>query len=40
MENTDTTMVYAMPRIGDQAPDFKAKTTKRDIQMSEFAKDK
>lgn len=29
-----------MPRIGDQAPDFKAVTTKGDIQFSEFAKDK
>lgn len=30
----------AMPRIGDKAPDFKAKTTTGDIQLSEFAKDK
>mgnify|MGYP001208934887 FL=1 len=29
-----------MPRIGDMAPNFKAKTTKGDIQFSEFAKDK
>lgn len=29
-----------MPRIGDQAPDFEAVTTKGNIKMSEFAKDK
>lgn len=29
-----------MPRIGDQAPDFTAKTTKGTIKFSEFAKDK
>lgn len=29
-----------MPRIGDQAPDFIAKTTKGDIKFSDFAKDK
>jgi len=29
-----------MPRIGDQAPDFKANTTKGEIQFSNFAKDK
>ena len=32
--------IITMPRIGDQAPDFKAVTTKGDIQFSEFAKDK
>ncbi len=40
MENTEPVAVNPMPRIGDQAPDFKAKTTKGDIQLSEFAKDK
>ena len=29
-----------MPRIGDQAPDFTAKTTKGTITFSDFAKDK
>lgn len=29
-----------MPRIGDQAPDFNATTTKGNIQFSDFAKDK
>ncbi len=29
-----------MPRIGDQAPDFEAVTTKGTIKFSEFAKDK
>ena len=29
-----------MPRIGDPAPDFEAVTTKGNIKMSEFAKDK
>ncbi|QSS97872.1 peroxiredoxin [Psychroflexus sp. ALD_RP9] len=29
-----------MPRIGDQAPDFEAVTTKGNIKMSDFAKDK
>ena len=32
--------VYAMPRIGDQAPDFEAVTTKGKIKFSDFAKDK
>ena len=31
---------YPMPRIGDNAPDFKAITTKGTIRMSEYAKDK
>ena len=32
--------VISMPRIGDTAPDFEAVTTKGNIKMSEFAKDK
>lgn len=32
--------VNYIPRIGDQAPDFKATTTKGQMQFSEFAKDK
>ncbi len=32
--------VNVMPRIGDQAPDFVAVTTKGNIKFSEFAKDK
>lgn len=40
MENIELNTSYAMPRIGDEAPNFKAKTTKGDIQMSDFAKDK
>lgn len=40
MEDTVQNTVMPMPRIGDMAPDFKAKTTKGDIQFSEFAKDK
>lgn len=40
MENTALNTVYSMPRIGDQAPDFKAKTTKGAIQMANFATDK
>lgn len=40
MEDTVQNSVMPMPRIGDMAPDFKAKTTKGDIQFSEFAKDK
>jgi len=43
MENTETERkeaFYPMPRIGDDAPDFKAKTTKGDIHMADFAKDK
>jgi len=40
--NTDLELqqVNIMPRIGDTAPDFEAVTTKGDIKMSEFAKDK
>ncbi|MBT8305292.1 MAG: peroxiredoxin [Bacteroidia bacterium] len=37
---TQETKQYAMPRIGDQAPDFEAVTTKGKIKLSEFAKDK
>ena len=40
METTDHTEVTAMPRIGDNAPDFEAITTKGKIKLSEFAKDK
>lgn len=36
--NTNT--VTQMPRIGDQAPDFTAMTTKGPIKMSEYARDK
>jgi peroxiredoxin (alkyl hydroperoxide reductase subunit C) len=32
--------VYMMPRIGDQAPDFEAVTTKGKIKLSDYAKDK
>jgi len=39
MENTEKTPTY-MPRIGDQAPDFEAITTKGKIKFSEFATDK
>ncbi len=34
------TEIISMPRIGDQAPNFTAKTTKGDITLSDFAKDK
>ncbi len=34
------TEINTMPRIGDQAPDFEAVTTKGNIKMSDFAKDK
>ncbi len=34
------TELNTMPRIGDQAPDFEAVTTKGNIKMSDFAKDK
>lgn len=37
IEKQEITM---MPRIGDQAPDFEAVTTKGKIKMSDFAKDK
>jgi len=38
MEEQDN--IIMMPRIGDQAPDFKAVTTMGNIQFSDFAKDK
>jgi len=38
MENT--TVINSMPRIGDQAPDFEAKTTMGTIKFSDYAKDK
>lgn len=40
MENTTDNNIPMMPRIGDQAPDFTAKTTKGTITFSDFAKDK
>ncbi|MBL7471528.1 peroxiredoxin [Robertkochia sediminum] len=39
INNTDQ-QIYSMPRIGDQAPDFEAVTTKGKIKFSDFAKDK
>lgn len=36
----DETTAYAMPRIGDQAPNFKANTTKGPVEMDSFAKNK
>ncbi len=38
MENLD--IKTSMPRIGDQAPDFEAITTKGKIKLSDYAKDK
>lgn len=38
--NSTTTQINAMPRIGDIAPNFNAVTTKGNITMSDFAKDK
>lgn len=42
METNNNTLEQQtfMPRIGDQAPDFEAVTTKGPIKMSTFAKDK
>lgn len=40
MENLEQQQVYAMPRIGDDAPDFTATTTKGEMKFSEYAKDK
>ena len=42
MENTNQEVekVTMMPRIGDDAPDFTAKTTTGEITLSDFAKDK
>ncbi|MCB0651723.1 MAG: peroxiredoxin [Saprospiraceae bacterium] len=39
MENQEV-MANTMPRIGDQAPDFTAVTTKGTIKFSDYAKDK
>ncbi|OIQ19475.1 peroxiredoxin [Lacinutrix sp. MedPE-SW] len=39
-ETLITEQPVSMPRIGDIAPDFQAVTTKGNIKMSEFAKDK
>ena len=38
--NENTQSLNMMPRIGDDAPDFTAKTTTGDITLSDFAKDK
>jgi peroxiredoxin (alkyl hydroperoxide reductase subunit C) len=40
MEDNTENNIIQMPRIGDQAPEFTAKTTKGDITLSTFAKDK
>jgi peroxiredoxin (alkyl hydroperoxide reductase subunit C) len=40
METQDISQTYNMPRIGDDAPDFTAVTTKGTIKLSDFAKDK
>ncbi|MCC7465738.1 MAG: peroxiredoxin [Saprospiraceae bacterium] len=34
----DTNVIYPMPRIGDQAPDFEALTTTGKLRFSEYAK--
>jgi len=39
METQETTTTF-MPRIGDEAPNFKAKTTKGDIELHDYAVDK
>ena len=39
-EHKYTETAYPMPRIGDQAPDFTALTTKGTIRMSDYAKGK
>ena len=39
-ENKIEEQVISMPRIGDNAPDFEAVTTKGNIKFSDFAKDK
>ncbi len=36
----ETTSINTMPRIGDQAPDFEALTTKGKIKFSDYASDK
>ncbi len=38
--NLEVQQVNSMPRIGDAAPDFEAVTTKGNIKLSDFAKDK
>lgn len=38
--NSEFQQLNSMPRIGDNAPDFEANTTKGKIKFSEFAKDK
>lgn len=38
--NLDLNQVIPMPRIGDNAPDFEAVTTKGKIKFSDYAKDK
>ncbi|GAB3339500.1 peroxiredoxin [Marivirga atlantica] len=40
MENIQEKQTYSMPRIGDKAPDFTAKTTKGDIKLSNYAEGK
>lgn len=40
MENIEEQNTYSMPRIGDDAPDFEAMTTKGMIKFSDYAKDK
>lgn len=37
---TEENQQFSMPRIGDNAPDFEAVTTKGKIKLSEYAKDK
>lgn len=38
--NEELNQINPMPRIGDDAPDFEAVTTKGNIKFSDFAKDK
>lgn len=40
MENIEPIAINPMPRIGDMATDFKATSTKGEIELSKFAKDK
>jgi peroxiredoxin (alkyl hydroperoxide reductase subunit C) len=40
METQSNNQTYNMPRIGDDAPDFTAVTTKGTIKLSDYAKDK
>ena len=37
---TEENQQFSMPRIGDMAPDFEAVSTKGNIKLSEYAKDK